>query len=375
MSKVLVTGGAGFIGSFTVDLLVDKGYDVVVMDNYEYQVHLGRRPDYLNGKAKYIDGDVRHEKHWMRALEGVDYIVHLAAAVGVGQSFWEARKYVSVNVTGTAILYQILIKNRNLAKNIRKIVVASSKSIYGEGAYRCPEHGEVHPGPRSVEQLRRGDWEQRCPICGRPVEPIGIREEKPPQNLSPYALSKYATERLALQYSDVLGIPTVAFRYFNVYGPRQSLNNPYTGVVAIFLSRMKNGRSPVVFEDGRQVRDFVYVGDISRINVMALEDERIAGAVNVGTGRPTSLLEMIGMLRELTGSSVEPEITGEFRPGDNRHDYADVTRLRAMMGDYQFTGVREGLAELVEWSEGREAKDMFEREERERNRFLGSGAR
>jgi len=368
MSRVLVTGGAGFIGSHTVDKLIEKGYEVTVLDNLERQVHLGRKPKYLNEKAEYVYEDVRSLKAWAKVLGDVQYVIHLAGAVGVGQSFWQPRKYMTVNTVGTANLYQVLMANREMAKKIEKIVVASSKSIYGEGAYLCEEHGVVYPGPRSTEQLKKKDWEQKCPICGRPVRPVGITEEKPAQNLSPYALSKYDSERLSLQFSEVLGIPTVAFRYFNVYGPRQSLSNPYTGVVAIFLSRLKNGKPPVIFEDGKQVRDFVYVEDVADFNVRALE--RGQGVFNLGTEKPTSLLEIVSILKGITGAKVDPDVTGDFRPGDNRHDYADTTKLRREYGEYAFTDLKKGMEKLAEWSSGEEARDMFEREEAERKKFI-----
>ncbi|MGC8615310.1 MAG: SDR family NAD(P)-dependent oxidoreductase [Thermoprotei archaeon] len=328
--SILVTGGAGFIGSYTVDLLIDKGYDVAVLDNYERQVHAERPPKHVNSKAKYIKEDVRYLKSWEKALDGVEYVIHLAGAVGVVQSFWETRKYVSVNTLGTANLYQFLITHKEVAKRIKKIVVASSKSIYGEGAYLCKEHGVVYPSARPVEQLRRKDWEAKCPICREDVAPVGIKEEKPPQVLNPYALSKYDQERLAIDYAGVLGIPTVAFRYFNVYGPRQSLRNPYTGVMAIFLSRLKNGNPPLLFEDGKQMRDFVYVEDVAKLNVMALEKGE--GVYNLGTGKPTSLLKIVNAIKELLGSHVEPKVTQDFRPSGNRHNFADLTRMKRDFG-------------------------------------------
>lgn len=226
MTTVLVTGGRGFIGSHTVDELLKEGYRVRSLDNLEPQVHAGQRPVRLPKGVDDLRGDIRNPKHWRKALVGVDYVVHLAASVGVAQSFWQARKYISVNSAGTATLFELLTRERGLRRSVQKVVVASSKSLYGEGAYRCRTHGEVYPGVRPVAQLRRKEWEVRCPRCDRNVSPVAIREEKPPQNLSPYALSKYDAERLAMNYSYALGLPVVAFRYFNVYGPRQSLSNP-----------------------------------------------------------------------------------------------------------------------------------------------------
>lgn len=369
MTRVLVTGGMGFIGSHTVDCLVEKGYDVTVLDNLERQVHRGLKPTYLNPKATYETGDLRFTKSWVKALNGVESVIHLGAVVGVAQSFWEARKYSSVNVTGTATFFQLLLKDGGLRKRIGKIVVASSKSIYGEGAYLCKTHGLLYPDPRPVSQLKSKQWEVRCNSCDQELKPVGIDERKPPQNLSPYALSKYATERLAMDFSLVTQIPTVAFRYFNVFGPRQSLNNPYTGVVSIFLSRLKNRRAPIIFEDGQQLRDLVYVEDVANLNVEALE-EGVEGVFNLGTGKPHSLLEIVEMLKRLVEVDIDASVTNEFRPSDNRHDFADASKLNAHFKQTSFTSLERGLGNLVRWSAKMGARDRFWVEERERNMYF-----
>ena len=374
MSRVLVTGGLGFIGSYTVDSLIEKGYKVRVIDNLERQVHRGKTPAHKNPQAEYLRGDVRHRPSMAKALRNVDYIVHLAAAVGVSQSFWQARKYVDINVGGTATLFELLLRERQFRKNIKKMVVASSKSLYGEGSYTCKTHGTLNPTARPIEQMEQRDWEPRCPTCGEALTPTGIKEDKPPQNLSPYALSKYAAEVLAIDYADVLDIPTVAFRYFNVYGPRQSLSNPYTGVIAIFLSRLKNGRPPVVFEDGKQLRDYVYAEDVARVNADAIENNA-KGVFNLGTGEPHSLLEVIKSLKETLGSEIQPVVTREYRPGDNRHDFADISRLKNAFNLGEFTQLDKGLRELVMWAETAKAVDLFEKEERERSEYLAGKAR
>jgi dTDP-L-rhamnose 4-epimerase len=368
MTRVLVTGGLGFIGSHTVDALVETGYDVNVIDNLERQVHLGKVPHFRNKKAKYIKGDIRYRKTWLNALNGIDYVIHLAGAVGIGQSFWQARKYLDANAGATATMFEVLLKNKNVARNIKKITVASSKSIYGEGAYRCRKHGVFYPLPRTVEQLGKGIWEIFCPTCGEISDPEPVSEDKPPQNLNPYSLSKYATEKLALDYSDILQIPTVALRYFNVYGPRQSLSNPYTGVVAIFLSRLKNRNPPYIFEDGQQKRDYIFVSDVAKINRISLE--KGSGSYNVGTGKPTSLLQVVDNLSSEISSSVVPTISGEFRPGDNRHDFANVTRLKQDFGISDFISFKKGIHELVIESAETEANDYFDRQERERKMYL-----
>ena len=369
MSNILVTGGAGFIGSHTVDMLVEKGYNVTVLDNFERQVHMGKKPDYLNKRVNYIKGDVRFKRDWLKSLRGCEYVIHLAASVGVGQSFWEASKYLTVNTVGTSNLFEVLIKNKEVASEIKKVIVASSKSLYGEGTYRCKEHGLFSPQQRKIESLRKKEWEVTCPVCGGETEPSGIKEDKEPQNLSPYAMSKYDTEKIALDYSEALGIPTVALRYFNAYGPRQSLNNPYTGVLAIFLSRLKNNNRPFLYEDGKQMRDYVYVDDIARINTNALE--RGEGVYNVATGKGTSLLRIVELLNRSLGMSIEPEISEKFRIGDNRHDFGNVDRLTTDFGSLSFTRVEDGIENLVEWGKTAVAKDSFLKQEEERIMYVG----
>jgi dTDP-L-rhamnose 4-epimerase len=369
MTRVLVTGGLGFIGSFTVDKLVERGYEARSLDNLERQVHHGKSPSFRNSRAEYFDGDVRSRASWMKALEDVDYVIHLAATVGVGQSFWQARKYVDTNIGGTATLLESLLKERRLGNRVKKLVVASSKSIYGEGSYECRGHGLIQPQARGIEQLKKRDWEAHCTRCGNVLKPVGIKEDKPLQNTSPYALSKYATETLAMDYASVLGLPTIAFRYFNVYGPRQSLSNPYTGVVAIFLSRLKNNRAPVVFEDGNQLRDYIYAEDVARLNVDALEN-KAQGVYNVGTGEPHSLLEVIDNLQAVLGKDIPPTVTQEYRPGDNRHDYADNSKLKASFEVGRFMPLKVGLRRLVKWASNERALDLFEKEEKERTSFF-----
>jgi dTDP-L-rhamnose 4-epimerase len=368
MTTVLVTGGMGFIGSHTVDLLVKRGHEVVVLDNLERQVHRGRKPDYLNPDATYIIGDIRFRKHWLRALKNVGAVIHLAGSVGIGQSFWEAKKYADVNVGGTAMLYEILTKEPSIRGHIDKVVVAASKSSYGEGVYQCPDHETFHPEQRPASQLKKGEWEVMCPRCGKNATPLGIREDTPMQSLNPYSITKHAVERLAMGFSSALGIDTVALRYFNVYGPRQSLNNPYTGVMAIFLSRLQSGHQPFLFEDGGQLRDYIYVEDVAKVNVTALT--KGSGSINVGTGKPTSLKGVVSILDDALGSNIKPVISGEFRPGDNRHDFANLDLFEETFGNTSFTPMSSGIKDLVKWSATAPIHDMFEKEERERKRFL-----
>jgi dTDP-L-rhamnose 4-epimerase len=369
--RVLVTGGAGFIGSHTVDFLIEKGHEVRILDNLEPQVHQGKIPDYLNEKAQLIKADVTDENAWKKSLTDIDAIIHLAAMVGVGQSMYQPVRYLHVNTIGTAKLFETLIKNPELKRNIKKIIVASSKSIYGEGAYKCQEHGVVYPGLRPVEQLEKKDWEVRCPQCNEHVKPVGTTEEKPAQNLSVYALSKFDTERIAVDFGSTLGIPTVAFRYFNVYGPRQSLSNPYTGVCAIFMSRIKNNNPPKIFEDGGMLRDFIYVEDIARANFLAIEKAEKTDVYNVGTGKSTSIKSIAEILIGIFRSNVTPNVTEEFRFGDNRHDYSDITKIKKDLGFVPKWDLKKGMEQLVEWSKLQDAHDKFDSAEQERIKYLG----
>jgi dTDP-L-rhamnose 4-epimerase len=368
--KVLITGGAGFIGSHTADLLVEKGFEVRILDSLDPQIHKSK-PSYLNPAAEFVKGDIMQPAQWKKCLEGVEAVIHLAAMTGIAQSMYEPARYFTINTVGTSAFYEVLLKNRQIRKQIRKIIVASSKTIYGEGSYTCKSHGTVYPGLRPASQLKKKEWEPRCPQCMEPLTPKGIKEDKPPQNLSIYALTKYDTERTSMLYGEALGIPTINFRYFSVFGPRQSLSNPYTGVCSIFLSRLKNGKPPAIFEDGNQLRDFVYVEDIARANLLGLEKEGKAGVYNIGSGTGTSINQIAAALTDILGSAIKPEVTGDFRIGDTRSDFADITKARKELGFHPKWTVRKGLESLVEWSGKEEAVDMFEKAEKERKSVFG----
>lgn len=368
--KVLVTGGAGFIGSHTVDLLLEKGFKVRIFDNIEPQVHGTEKPEYLNKDAEMIVGNVNDKKQWLKALTGVDAVVHLAAMVGMGQSMYQPVRYLMANSVGTANMYEVILETPELKKKIKKIVSASSKSIYGEGTYSCSEHGVIYPNNRPLEQLEKKDWEVRCPSCEQHVKPVGITEEKPVQNLATYALSKYDTERLTMMFGDVLKIPSISFRYFNVYGPRQSLGNPYTGVAAIFLSRVKNDNPPTIYEDGKQARDFIFVEDIAAANLLALENEDTAGVFNLGTGEKITIEQIARTIISLNDKKIEPKITNDFRPGDNRHDFSDITKAKKELGFKPKWTIKQGMEKLIEWSESQKAVDRFEQAEKERIKYL-----
>jgi dTDP-L-rhamnose 4-epimerase len=348
---VLITGGAGFIGSHLSDELLREGYRVRALDSLVEQVHgTSQRPEYLTDEVELIAGDVRNAEVVRGALEGVDAVVHLAARVGVGQSMYELAEYAGANTAGTGVLLEQLLDHP-----VRKLVVASSMSVYGEGAYE-----PVPAVERPREQLERGDWEPRGPN-GEELRPVPTPESKEPSLASVYALTKYDQERMCLLYGAAYGVPTVALRFFNVYGPRQSLSNPYTGVLAIFASRLLNDRRPLVYEDGGQRRDFVNVADVARACRLALERDGADGRpVNVGSGRSASVLEIAAELSRVLGKDLEPEIPGKFRAGDIRHCFADVTVAREALGFEAQVPLEDGMAELAAWLEGQVATDRFD---------------
>ncbi len=346
--RVLVTGGAGFVGSHLVEALLDAGHTVRVVDALIPQVHGRiRKPHYLPADVEFIKADVRAPKTWQQALQGIEVVFHQAAEVGVGQSMYEIVRYLEANTMGTAVMWQELITGRY---QVRKVLVASSMSIYGEGAYRCEAHGVVYPALRTDARLAKQDWEVRCPQCQAAVLCELTPEEKPLMPTSVYAISKRDQEELSLSLGRAYKIPTVALRYFNIYGPRQSLSNPYTGVAAIFSSRLLNRKAPVVFEDGGQSRDFIHVRDIVRANLLAMEQPAADYEVfNVGTGMPTSVRQLAELLAQELGVHVQPEVTGKFRAGDIRHCIADATKIKRLMGFEPSVWFEQGLADLVGW--------------------------
>jgi dTDP-L-rhamnose 4-epimerase len=285
----------------------------------------------------------------------VDAIYHLAAAVGVGQSMYEIADYTSTNIQGTANLLQAILDTRSTPE---KLIVASSMSIYGEGRYVCPTCGPVAPAARSIPQLREKAWELFCPSCHDRLTPAATSEDKPLQCTSIYAQNKKAQEELVLIFGKTYGIPSIAFRYFNIYGPRQALSNPYTGVAAIFASRLLNGKAPVVFEDGLQMRDFVNVRDIVHANVLALNSSAADGmALNVGSGEPVNIAQVAREIARMLGTDIQPKIAGTYRAGDIRHCYADISRISSALGYTPRVSFREGVAELVAWLESQQAHD------------------
>lgn len=345
--RVLITGGAGFIGSHLADGLIERGHSVRVLDALVPQVHTSGEPEHLHPEAELVRGDVCDARLLAKALDGIDVVYHYAAEVGVGQSMYEIERYVRANTYGTSILLEQLVERRS---SIRKLIVASSMSIYGEGAYICAEHGLVYPQLRLASQLEARRFELECERCGARLAPTLTSEDKPLFPTSVYAITKQDQEQLCLVVGRAYGIPTVALRYFNVYGPRQALSNPYTGVCAIFSALLLNDQRPLIYEDGGQTRDFVHVKDIVRANLLALEtDKADYQTLNVGTGRATSIQEVGRLLSDGLGKNIEPEITGKYREGDIRHCVADISRARALLGYEPSIMLEEGVSELLDW--------------------------
>jgi len=356
LEHILVTGGAGFIGSHLVDALVERGHKVRILDSLVEQVHGGKVPEHLNKAAEFIKADVCDAEAVARALDGIDVIYHEAAEVGVGQSMYEIVRYVKANDLGTAVLLEEVIKRPG---QFKKLVVASSMSIYGEGSYHCNGCKKtINPFLRSNEQLAAHDWEFKCPDCSAVLAAIGTAEDKPLFPTSVYAVSKQDQEQYCLAVGRAYKIPTVAFRYFNVYGTRQALSNPYTGVCAIFSSRLLNDQPPTVFEDGEQSRDFVHVSDIVQANLLALEtDNGDYEAMNIGTGRPTSVKQISKVLAQGLGKDIAPEIVGKYREGDIRHCVANISKAKRLLGYEPKVNLEAGMEELLGWVSKQEADD------------------
>jgi len=358
--KVLVTGGAGFIGSHLADRLLADGHEVRALDNLDQQVHpQGARPEYLDANVELQIGDVRDHEAVRRALDGVDAVVHFAAAVGVGQSMYEIERYTSINSIGAAVVLEEAVERRD---SIRKLLVASSMSIYGEGQYRNPRTGEsgLAPGLRPESQLVAREWDISA-ADGTALEPEPTSESKPLRPTSIYAINKRDHEEMFLATGAAYGIPTVALRFFNVYGERQALSNPYTGAAAIFSSRLLNDRPPVIFEDGKQTRDFIDVRDIARCCALALTQDGADGrTLNVGTGVPTSIGAVAETIARGLGKDIDAELVGKYRAGDIRHCYADTALAQQLLGFRAEIPFEAGMQDLLEWLEGQEAEDSVD---------------
>jgi len=352
--QVLITGGAGFIGSHLANELLEYGYRVRILDNLCAQVHgpERRRPSYLNREAELHVGDVRDPAAVAKALKDVDAVYHFVAAVGVGQSMYEIAEYTSVNNLGTAVLLEALIK-----KPIQRLIVASSMSLYGEGLYTDSQGLVTAAAGRTLEQIRGGDWEVRD-THGAPLTPVPTPETKAPSLNSIYALNKYDQEQMCLMIGRAYNIPAVALRFFNIFGPHQALSNPYTGVLAIFAARLLNNRPPLINEDGMQKRDFVSVYDVARACRLALETPKAGGEVfNIASGRQYTILELGQRIARALGREIEPEVTGKYRAGDIRHCFADITKAKDVLGYVPRIELEEGLQDLAAWLEGQIACD------------------
>jgi dTDP-L-rhamnose 4-epimerase len=341
--RALVTGGAGLIGSHVADLLVREGWEVRVLDNLEPQTHRRGRPPWINDRAEFIEGDLRDRDTITIALDKIDIVFHQAA---YGGYMPEIAKYVHVNSLGTAQMLEV-IREKELP--VRKIVVASSQAVYSEGAGECPEHGMVFPSVRPVEQLRKGDWQVHCPLCSAITRSVPTPENAPVGGETIYGLTKVDQEKLVLLWGKQTGIPTVALRYSCTYGPRQSIFNPYTGVIAIFCTRLLNNLAPVLYEDGEQTRDFSFVEDIARANLLAAETDKLDGLpVNIGSGKGTPIRQIAEQLSSALKIDIAPEVNGEFRPGEMRHLTSDTTRIRAI-GYKPDVDLADGIARYIDW--------------------------
>ena len=357
--QILITGGAGFVGSHLADGLLRAGHSVRILDDLTPQVHSNGPPDYLSTGVELIVGDVRDPNRLREVLAGVDVIFHFAATVGVGQSMYEIARYMSVNTQGTSELLQALLDAKQTPE---KLIVASSMSIYGEGRYCCADCGaDAAPPVRSVAQLRSGQWDLPCELCGGVLKSVPTDETKPSEINSIYALSKRDQEQLCLIYGRNYGLPVTALRFFNIYGTRQALSNPYTGVAAVFASRMLNGNAPLVFEDGEQMRDFVSVHDIVRANMLAMDRPEANGEViNIGCGKPITIRRVAEILAKALGKDLEPVITQKYRAGDIRHCYADISKARNLLGYAPQVTHEEGFRELAGWLAQQEPEDRAE---------------
>lgn len=353
-AKILVTGGAGFIGSHTVDLLLRKGYQVRILDSLVAPVHVnGQKPGYVPADAEFIRGDVRYRQVMDQALRGVDAVFHLAAYQDYLQDF---ATFFDVNSVSTALLYELIVAR---GYPVQKIVVASSQSVYGEGKYECPADGTQYPSLRPLELLQQGQWEPRCPVCGGEMIPV-LTDETVANPHNQYAISKYAQEMIALNLGMRYDIPTVCLRYSITQGARQSFHNAYSGILRTFTLRLLNDSPPVVYEDGKQLRDYVYVGDVARANLLVLEDDRANYRVfNVGSGQATTVLEYAYLVAEKLGKAIAPCIHGEFRFGDTRHIISDIDRLRTL--GWEPTTVPEQIVEeYIAWAQEQpDIKDYY----------------
>lgn len=359
--RVLITGGAGFIGSNIALKLSKKGYKVTVLDTLSEQIH-GANPEStsplyqkIKDKVDFIKGDVNNREDLEKALVDVDYVIHLAAETGTGQSMYEIKKYVDTNIGGTALLLDILT---NTEHHVKRIVVAESRAVYGEGKYHCPNCGDVYPYERTDENLAKGDFECKCPKCGGEVDLIATTEDSAIHPSSVYGISKQVQGQLVHLVCKSIGVESVSFRYQNVYGPGQSLTNPYTGILSIFSTRIKNGNEINIFEDGKETRDFVYIEDVVDATILGMEVPEANGHVfNVGTGIATDVLTVANTLCEKYGINVPITVSGNYRLGDIRHNFADITAARQILGFEPKWSFADGIEKFTNWVNQQEVNE------------------
>ena len=355
--RILITGGAGFIGSNLALKLISKGYEITVLDNLSEQIH-GNDSDLLKsieGKVKFIKGDVRNADDWEKALIDQDVVVHLAAETGTGQSMYEVQKYVDVNINGTALFLDYLV---NREHTVKKVIIASSRAIYGEGKYQCEHHGFQYPEERLEENLAQGEFEPKCSVCKENLKMVATDETSMIHPSSVYGITKQNQEQMVLNVCKSIGIAAVAFRYQNVYGPGQSLKNPYTGILSIFSTQIKNGNDLNIFEDGKESRDFVFIDDVVDATVLGIEKEDANSEIfNVGSGQGTSVLEVAESLKKSYQSKVDIKISGNFRAGDIRHNVADLSKIQNKFGFHAKVDFQNGIKQFAHWVNQQEIQE------------------
>jgi dTDP-L-rhamnose 4-epimerase len=362
MVNALVTGGAGFIGSHLADRLLEQGYKVRVLDNLHPQIHGVdcQLPDHFPGEAEFVFGDIRNEQTVKYALRGIDIVFHLAAETGVGQSMYETGSYARTNVVGTATLWDAI----HSISGVKKLILASSRAVYGEGTCSCPNCGRVRPRSRTQARLAKGQWAPSCPLCGHSIRPVATSEQDVPYPASVYGITKLTQEQLSLALGQSYGVQVVVLRFFNVYGSRQALNNPYTGILATFLARIRSEKPLLIYEDGQQLRDFVHVSDVIRAcELAATHDEANFQVFNVGSGNPITVLQLARALLKLQEQDEDESkltVTGQYRVGDIRDCYADIGKIKSRLGYDPAVSLSEGLREFLSWTEAQAIVDRTE---------------
>jgi len=359
MKNILITGGAGFIGSNLTKKLVSKGYCITILDNLSKQIHGKDQKSELYNSIKeistFILGDVCNEEDWKKALKGQDAVIHLASETGTGQSMYEISRYNDVNILGTSHLLDFLANNKN---SVKKMIIASSRSIYGEGKYKCENHGVVYPNDRIASNMLKGKFDLFCDVCGGELDLMPTDENSKIHPSSIYGITKQHQEQMILLMGKSLGIPAVALRYQNVYGPGQSLSNPYTGILSIFSTRMSNGNDIDIYEDGEESRDFVFIDDVVEATILALEKEEANHQIfNVGSGEATTVIQVANSLKSLYNSNANISIGGSFRSGDIRHNYADLNKIKNLLGFTAKFDFQTGISRFVDWVKTQEVKE------------------